>query len=128
MAYGFGPSESSIDHFREEDTDLYLLPPPKGSFFEGALMRDLASGGARIVGYPHVLWHWDFFRAAWYDILRASMPNASGDIVIETSTNDNEDEFAIYSVKYKWPLELNKEAHRRMPFEIRFTRAVEIVV
>ena len=126
MPYGLGSDVDSLEHFKEVDTSLSLVPAPKGSFYAGSESRPLASGGARLVGYPHALWHWDFFRMEWYDILRVLLPDFSGIITIETSTNENEDEFLFYEAKYVFPFELEKDSHRRMDFDVVFQRLIEV--
>jgi hypothetical protein len=119
MAYGIGSNLEGLIYFRQAGT-LLKVPPPKGSFREGAEARELASGGVRWVGYPQVTWHWDFMRAEWYDALRDICTAASGTVLIDTTTNDDEDAFALYWVKYSWPLELEKDSYRRMDFDITF--------
>jgi len=127
MPYGIGPDINNIVYFKEVGA-LKDVPAPKGSLMEGSELRDLASGGARLVGYPIITWHWDFFRAEWYDALRSICPSASGSVVIRTTTNDLLDEFQTFTAKYIWPIELEKDAHRRIDFDLTFRHAIMVVV
>lgn len=124
MTYGIGDDPDNLNYFRDVGGFLETVPAPKGSFKEGSEARPLASGGVRWVGYTQAMWHWDFFRKEWYDLLRSLCPDSSGIIYIETTTNDNEDEFAVYEARYIWPIELEKDSHRRMDFDVHFNRLV----
>lgn len=123
MGYGIGPSKASIIYFRSSGS-LLECPPPKGYFQEGSELRDLSSGGARLVGYPIVRWVWGFLTNSQYDVLRSICPEASGTIFISTTTNDNLDSFGIFQARYVWPLELRKDTHFRMEFELLFKRVI----
>jgi hypothetical protein len=122
MAYGIKIS-GTYNYFAQTGA-LLTIPPPKGSYVEAAEARDLASGGTRWVGDPRIRWHWDYIEREWHDILRAIFPGSSGVTYIISTINDNDDEFREFSARYKWPLELEKDMHRRIDFEIEFRRAL----
>lgn len=123
MGYGVGTTLSGIVYFREVGA-LIDVPPPKGSFREAFESHDVASGGSRYLGRPYATWHWDFFRAEWYDILRGICQGSSGIVYISTTINDNLDEFRTFRCRHKWPLDLDKDSHRRMDFNVVFRRCI----
>lgn len=127
MPYGLGPSLNSITYFRQAGV-LEDVPPPKGLLVEGSEVAPTAGGGSRWLGHPYILWRWGYLEASWYDSLHLICPNVSGTIFLESTTNDNEDEFQVFEAVYNWPMELDKELLKtRMGFELLFKRAIERV-
>jgi hypothetical protein len=124
MTYGVGLTVGAITLFGDEGGVLYRVPVPKGSYYEGSEQRDLVSGATRLVGYPRILWHWDFFKPEWYDIMRTIFTEHSGTVFIRSTTNDNLDEFQTFEAVYSWPWELEKDSYRRMDFDIHFRRVI----
>jgi hypothetical protein len=124
--YAVGASVATLVYFKPQATSGVLInvPEPKGSFMPYSEYRDVADGGVRGIGFPQATWHWDYLRPAWYDALRGLMPSASGTVYIATTTNDSLDVFDFFQAVYVWPLEIEKDSHYRMDFDLIFRRLV----
>lgn len=97
------------------------VPAPHSSWIEGQQFRRLADGTLRVYGYPVAVWRWDFLKRAQRDMLRTYCTGASAVVCIATRKNDSADAYVTYRAVMEWPQEEEKDAGRRMDFELRFT-------
>jgi hypothetical protein len=98
---------------------------PKHRYSQGQAVS-LPNGGTRYVGYAKAVWHWDFLPQAMRDQLRTYCTGASAEVYIRTRKSDTADAFANLRVMMNWPAEEEKDATRRIPFDISFTVLEEI--
>lgn len=107
-------------------TPLYYLGVvnPKGIYKPFQDQITLSNGMIRGIGQPSATWHWDFLKAAQRDILRAYCTGASNTIEIVTRVNDNDEFIEFYGIMV-WPIGEDRDARRRIPFEIEFTNLIE---
>ncbi len=122
-----GPSGVEMVSFSEPGV-LAKVPPPKTLLIEGAEATMNAGGYTRWLGYPRIVWRWEYLEPEWYDALRSVCPEDSDDAWARSTTNDNNDEIQTFMVIYSWPLELDKDFKVRREFEMILNRAIEILV
>jgi hypothetical protein len=101
---------------------------PKSSYKPGAQRVRLTSGGSRDIGYPQAVWRWGFITQAQRNALRAYCTGASATVYITTRVNDTistaADAYDDFQAIMHWPEEEDREAFRRIGFELTFTNLV----
>lgn len=101
------------------------MPAPKSKFIPYVKYVTLANGTVRGVGYPTAEWRWGFLRwdistETYRDALRDLLPTPSTLVYIKTIINEVHDSYQTFSAIAVWPLEENKDTHRRLDFAIVF--------
>ena len=107
---------------------------PKHVYSPGSDYKELGNGGLRLLGSPQATWRWGILRRttsaqAQRDMLRTFCTGASAAVVIRTRVSDNADEYKYFSCQVLWPQGAeDKDAGRRVGFELRFTAMAELDV
>ncbi len=102
------------------------IPEPKHFYKYSGERRDTIDGGVKALGAPQAVWHWDFCRQAWRDALKVYCPGSYAIVYIETRVHDNSDSYDVFTARMIWPEEEEKDAFRRMDFDIEFRHLVAV--
>jgi len=100
------------------------IPAPKGNFQPFSKPLDLGNGLTRGGGWPTDIWRWGYLTQAQRNALRAYSTGASNSVIIKTRTVDSSDAYVIYSAAMAWPIKEERDATRRVPFELNFRKLV----
>lgn len=98
---------------------------PKSTYRPYTEGIELANGRARGFGRPITSWRWGFITSAMRTQLRTFCSNKSNDVYIRTRTNEA-DAYSVFSAVMLWPDDEEKQAGRRLNFEIAFRNLVAL--
>lgn len=100
------------------------MKAPKGDFEPYSQPLNLGNGGVRGGGWPVASWKWGVMTRPQRNALRAYCTGASAAVYIKTTIKDSSDAYAIYSAAMIWPLPEERDATRRVGFEVKFRALV----
>ena len=104
------------------------VPAPKSSYRPYASSVPLGDGSFRGTGYPVATWRFGYLTAAQRNMLRTFCTGKSASVYIKTRITDAvsgaSDAYKIFTAIMVWPDEEERQAGRRLEFEIEFRHLV----
>lgn len=128
LAAGAAISTQSFDYFPVTNVESLSTTPlkaPKSTYRPYFEAVALANGQARGFGRPIAVWRWGFLTRAQRDRIRLFCTCKSASVYISTRTNEA-DAYSVFSGVMLWPDDEDKQAGRRLNFEIEFRNLVEL--
>lgn len=99
---------------------VFPMPAPRAGYQPYAEYITLGDNSVSGIGKPLVIWRFGLLSLAQRDALRVYCTGPSTSIFIRTMTNDSADSYANFSGIMVWPLNEERDAGRRLNFDLTF--------